>query len=219
MMDKAWCVALTSCGSLCCCLFIHPWGLGEKGPVRTKRGTGSSQKPESFHGRQGNVAREASGGWTLNLLVEFPSLITHLQSARRSREGGCLPPPYSWTGPRAGRARTWCSCILSCSVWAALLPSSAVPQADRPTGMPAQRSEQSGRSAVEEVEKAVLMSRLRRKRRWGQREQQVQRVSALPFLHQVFEHLKHTQEGAISGANGKLHVFALKTYRSLEEDK
>lgn len=70
------------------------------------------------------------------------------------------------------------------------------------------------------MEKAVPMCWLRRKRQWEQREQQgVQRVSALTFLHQVFEHLKHTQEGAISGANGKLHVFALKTYRSLEEDK
>lgn len=69
-----------------------------------------AQKPEGFSGWRGNEAQEAPGGWALNLVVEFPCLITHLlQSTKRSgelrsREQGCLPQPYSWTGPHGRQA-------------------------------------------------------------------------------------------------------------------
>lgn len=121
-----------------------------------------AQKPEGFSGWRGNVAREAPGGRALNLVIEFPNLITHLpQSTQRSRElgsraQGCLPQPYSWIRLMAGGAGAQCVYALpilfghlcwSAQIWLRLTDPTVMQAQGRPPG----------KRVLGEVKKAVLI--------------------------------------------------------------
>lgn len=106
---------LFSGGSLAVVCSPIPGDLERKDGHKLSMALALVQKPEGFHGWWGNVAREAPGGWALNLLAEFPSLITHLlQASRRSREQGTFLYLIPGQGLLAGGAWAWCLCILTC---------------------------------------------------------------------------------------------------------
>lgn len=72
-----------------------------------------AQRPEGFSGWWGNVAWEAPGDWALNLVAEFPSLITHLLQFREAENKVALLCLIPGQGILAGGAQAWCLCVLT----------------------------------------------------------------------------------------------------------